>query len=80
LTDGRIDMAFRLGQPDARPVLDIRIEDSGQGFDYNQFDPAFDDSVAMRQTNGRGILMVRSLCEEVVYSGRGNVVTARFSG
>lgn len=80
LTDGRIDMAFRLGQSDARPVLDIRIEDSGQGFDYNRFDLSLDDSMAMRQTNGRGILMVRSLCEEVVYSGKGNVVTARFSG
>jgi CheY-like chemotaxis protein/anti-sigma regulatory factor (Ser/Thr protein kinase) len=78
LIEGRIAMAFHLHQTGERPVLDIRLEDSGRGFDYAHLDQLFDAMPDLYQTHGRGILLVKSLCREVTYSGPGNVVSARY--
>lgn len=79
LTDGRIGMNFHLHRQTDRPVLDICIEDSGQGFDYTALDHLFDVQTEAALPHGRGILLVKRLCEEVVYSGTGNRVSVRFA-
>ncbi|MBE0493605.1 MAG: SpoIIE family protein phosphatase [Thiomicrospira sp.] len=54
--------------------LSIRIEDSGEGFDYTELDasPAPNQFIF----SGRGVLLTRSLCSSLTYEGQGNVVTA----
>lgn len=78
LSEGRIAMAFHLHQSGERPVLDIRLEDSGRGFDYARLGQLFDAMPDLNQHHGRGILLVKSLCRELTYSGPGNVVSARY--
>ncbi len=53
--------------------LVVRVEDSGSGFDYNKALPALSENLAL---GGRGIPLVRSLCQELVYEGSGNRVRA----
>jgi CheY-like chemotaxis protein len=79
LVDGRVGMAFHLHQPEQVPVLDIRLEDSGKGFDHANIDHLFESDMDLYQTHGRGIRLVKSLCTEVTYSDRGNVVSTRYA-
>ncbi|MBF0550998.1 MAG: SpoIIE family protein phosphatase [Deltaproteobacteria bacterium] len=53
--------------------LDIRVEDSGPGFDYHQ-----DICLIPGGTTfcGRGVALVHSLCQELVYQAPGNKVEA----
>jgi len=53
----------------------IKIEDSGDGFDYTKKLPATSDSNPA-VFSGRGILILRSLCDKLTYSGNGNKVEA----
>ena len=57
---------------------DLRLEDSGRGFDYARLGQLFDAMPDLNQHHGRGILLVKSLCRELTYSGPGNVVSARY--
>jgi anti-sigma regulatory factor (Ser/Thr protein kinase) len=79
LSDGRIDLSFLLHQDESRAVLDISLHDSGPGFDYSS---RLGDQGALGEGNenpfGRGIALVRSLCDQVVYSGTGNKVWCRY--
>jgi CheY-like chemotaxis protein/anti-sigma regulatory factor (Ser/Thr protein kinase) len=79
LRSGRIDIAFLLHQEDSRALLDISMSDSGPGFDYAQ---CMNNPAALGAGNelacGRGIALVKSLCERVVYSGSGNKVWVRY--
>ncbi|MFN0052147.1 MAG: response regulator [Planctomycetales bacterium] len=50
------------------------IRDEGPGFDYSRLpDPA--DPASHAQTSGRGIILMRTIMDEVHYTGRGNEVT-----
>jgi hypothetical protein len=54
----------------------LRIEDSGKGFDYkNQDYRQLQDT----DLSGRGIMLIRDLCESLEYHGKGNIAIARFS-
>lgn len=53
--------------------LTIRLQDSGAGFDFSR-KPA--DLESNQGFHGRGIPLVRSLCESLTYSGVGNQVEA----
>lgn len=79
LADGAISLSFLLHQSESRAVLDISIQDSGPGFDFNK---RLTDVSALSEANervfGRGIALVNSLCEQVVYSGTGNKVWCRY--
>jgi len=79
LKQGRIDLSFLLHQDEARAVLDITVQDSGPGFDYSR---RLQDRNALTESNeqayGRGIALVSSLCEQIVYSGTGNKVWCRY--
>jgi CheY-like chemotaxis protein len=79
LREGRIDLSFLLHQDESRAVLDISVNDSGPGFDYGH---RLQDESALSEANehvfGRGIALVKSLCEQIVYSGAGNKVWCRY--
>lgn len=51
--------------------LSIRMEDSGPGFDFNSSTPNLDEN---RGNSGRGIQLLRSMCDQVTYFGVGNIV------
>lgn len=79
LREGRIDLSFLLHQDESRAVLDISVNDSGPGFDFGQslqVDTALSD--ANMGAFGRGIALVKSLCDQIVYSGTGNKVWCRY--
>ncbi|TCS72234.1 histidine kinase-like protein [Sulfuritortus calidifontis] len=78
LDDGRIDISFWLHNSDDATVLDIKLTDSGDGFDYERY---LDEESLLRQTalpHGRGLALVRSLCSQLRYAGSGNQVIARY--
>lgn len=53
----------------------ITVEDSGRGFDYRAFDKV---DMNHHQLAGRGIPLLRQLCHELQWSGRGNRAEAQF--
>jgi serine phosphatase RsbU (regulator of sigma subunit)/anti-sigma regulatory factor (Ser/Thr protein kinase) len=79
LDEGRIEMAFHLSQRGDRPVLDIRIKDSGGGFDHTAVLNGADVTEDLYRHHGRGILLVKNLCEEISYGGNGNAVFVRYA-
>jgi serine/threonine-protein kinase RsbW len=55
-------------------VARFRIEDEGDGFDYNAIpDPTNIDN--LENASGRGVLLVRSFMTNVSFNETGNVVT-----
>ena len=73
LEDVRIKIDLELFQQDEGGKLVVRVEDSGPGFDYQKVMSKPADKTSL---GGRGIGLVRSLCQELVYQGRGNRVKA----
>ncbi|WP_163833100.1 ATP-binding SpoIIE family protein phosphatase [Spartinivicinus ruber] len=55
--------------------VQIRVEDSGPGFNYQQLQNAMDDQLF----HGRGVSLLRSFCQQVVYLGKGNCVEVVFA-
>jgi hypothetical protein len=79
LDHGRVELSFLLHQDESRAVLDITLSDSGPGFDYqNRLQDSTCLSESNEQTFGRGIALVKSLCDQIVYSGIGNKVWCRY--
>lgn len=54
-------------------VLVIRVEDTGGGFDLNAIDYNIPKA---NQLSGRGIPLLKKICESLVYEGNGNVAEA----
>jgi len=75
LADGEIEITVRQVITDDRAWLHLCCRDSGPGFDYRPFErtslPIRDD-----QPYGRGLYLVRSLCSQLEFKGRGNEITA----
>ena len=76
LDSGYVIFNLSIEQESTRRSILLRIEDSGKGFDYKNRD--------YRQTrdtdlSGRGIMLIRDLCESLEYHGKGNIAIARFS-
>ncbi|MFP4147248.1 MAG: SpoIIE family protein phosphatase [Halorhodospira sp.] len=66
------------GRPEVGRRIFIEVEDSGPGFDYQAIlEGGRLDGNPLPA--GRGILLVRSLCDEVVYFPPGNRVRVRYS-
>jgi len=76
LDSGYIQFELSAEQGIAQHSILIRVEDSGAGF-------AFSDSALSptKQTalDGRGLALIRGLCESLEFEGNGNIANARFS-
>ena len=55
----------------------IHLVDSGNGFDYSAIEGATQENIVQRQY-GRGLTLVRSMAHTLVFSGKGNEVTAYY--
>ena len=77
LTEGRLLIRCSLATHDSGGTLMIRVEDSGPGFDARRGVPELNHNAGY---SGRGIPLVRSLCREVRFSDKGNVVEAVYEG
>lgn len=55
-------------------VFTIRVEDEGEGFDYNSLDMTLPDDP--RLIKRRGMLLVNALSEKIEFNEKGNCVTA----
>ena len=57
--------------------LEIRVEDEGGGFDPDSLpDPREGDS--LYRSGGRGVFLIRQLCDEVCYEKGGRCLTMVF--
>lgn len=76
LEEGTITVEMNQSRAHARPVLVIRIQDTGSGFDYETVLQA----PRTEETSpwGRGIPLVKSLCSELHYRGGGNEAVAYY--
>ena len=73
LVHGWIKVHLHQRLREAGGKLVIRVEDSGNGFNYRERLPEIGSS---SKPSGRGIPLVRSLCQELTYHGAGNHVQA----
>jgi anti-sigma regulatory factor (Ser/Thr protein kinase) len=71
----RIDLRHEPQGEGEGGTLTIRVEDSGAGFDHEKQERSLDDDLG---NCGRGMGLLRALCSEIRYAGRGNVVEAVF--
>ena len=75
LREGRLGLTLSHRAEDGEGVLEVRVEDSGAGFDVNALRPHLEDNDGY---SGRGLSLVRARCETLEFNERGNVVTARY--
>lgn len=75
LKAGYIKVQLRHVAEAAGGRLEIRVEDSGPGFDYDLHLRRVEENIGI---HGRGILLVRSVCESLHYSGTGNIADANY--
>jgi len=57
----------------------FKIEDSGPGFDYKEVMSRSTDDINPTIFSGRGIILLRSLCDKLIYKDKGNKVEAVYS-
>lgn len=81
LGDGRVEVELRRGLLDGTPVLEIRVADSGRGFDHElvmarAIDAACHDD---EQPYGRGLLLLRHLCRSVDFLQDGREVLVKYA-
>ncbi len=68
--------AFLLEKLD-RGLLQIRVQDSGPGFDFRPYEGGLSPARSPSEARSdRGLLLVRSLCENLTFEGPGNEVVA----
>jgi CheY-like chemotaxis protein len=76
LTSGGIHVRIAGFDRDSRPMLSIVVKDTGSGFD---FEAALAHEAALDAPYGRGIGLLRRVCEGVEYRGAGNEVEVLFA-
>jgi len=74
LNSGHVFFELSVEQIAENRSIQLRIEDSGDGFDYENFQTSEDNTLL----GGRGILLVEALCSSLTYEGSGNIVKAAF--
>jgi len=75
LDDGYVSVSFRHDKNDQGGQLTIVVEDSGEGFDYQQHAKNMAENSS---AYGRGESLLAQLCEHYAFSGAGNTVTAEY--
>ena len=78
LRDGYVIVSLTCEPMDNGGRLIMRLEDSGDGFDYQALVESDASKPKTQGYCGRGIPLLLSMCESVRYCGRGNIVEARF--
>ena len=73
---GQIEIELKPLRQAAESFVQIRVKDSGRGFDHKEVLQGRTDHSTRQQ--GRGIALVRDFCESVTYLGNGNEVIARY--
>jgi anti-sigma regulatory factor (Ser/Thr protein kinase) len=76
LEQGQITLAFSHREQADGGCLQIRVSDTGSGFDHHSLTaslPAMDQGYC-----GRGLGLLRQLCRQLRYEGCGNIVHAEF--
>ena len=68
-----VSISLIIGAKDLKFV----IEDQGSGFDPNSLaDPTLPENIS--KPYGRGVFLMRNLCDEIVFSDKGRVVEMKF--
>lgn len=76
LDSGYIVFDLSAMKSETRHAILLRVEDSGDGFDVAT---RSDMETHHNALNGRGLMLVRNLCESLDFEGNGNIAIARFS-
>ncbi len=74
---GRIGVSLRYRPMATQHCIRIRVRDSGPGFDHQHLQETLEGRGDKRLW-GRGLTLVRQLCEDVRYHGSGNLVEADY--
>lgn len=77
LEQGHIIFHITLENYSGLRSIQIRIEDSGNGFDFHN--QSVDVEKNHTDLSGRGIILVKDLCESLEYFGNGNIAEAIYS-
>ena len=77
LTQGHIVFHLAINHFEDFRSIKIRIEDSGEGFDY--LNPAIRDTPDPARFSGRGILIINQLCDSLTHYSKGNITEAIYS-
>ena len=75
ITEGFVRINFTFSANVVGGTLNLCVEDSGKGFDYNS---QSGKEISTTGYSGRGISLVEKLCKSVTYSGCGNKVDVIF--
>lgn len=60
-----------------REYLYFKVTDQGMGFDYHSIpDPTLNENI--KNESGRGIHIIRNICEKIGYSKRGSIIELKF--
>ena len=76
MKEGHVSFEFDHQPTASGGVLTIVVQDSGDGFDYQAKQ---DNEFSSSGFSGRGIPLIRTLCDSIEYSGNGNTVTVTLS-
>ena len=77
INNGYVQFNLSVEQNNIYRSILIRVEDSGPGFDYDSHEDG--DGEVHTGLSGRGIMLVKDLCESLAYHGKGNVAEAIYS-
>ena len=75
LETGYVNFELAVEQLGDRRSIHLRIEDSGEGFDYQNYQPEEEDTATL---SGRGLILVENLCDSLSFEGKGNIAIASF--
>ena len=76
LDSGYVIFNLSIEQELNRRSILLRIEDSGEGFDFANNAIPTPAEIAF---SGRGLMVIRDLCDSLEFHGKGNIAIARFS-
>ena len=76
LESGYVSFELFVEQLSKQRYIHLRVEDSGEGFDYENYKPEDEDTTVL---SGRGLVLIKNLCESLSYEGKGNIAKASFT-
>lgn len=77
LDDGLIEIELERLRQSNNEILRIKIKDSGQGFDYKQYESA--DISSSTGPSGRGLALIRTLCTKMEFGLNGSEINVYYT-